>query len=194
MKREYIHKIFSKIPTLKTDLLTLRKMTPDDTDDMFEYAKRADVTQYLTWFPHENKGYTLQYLIYLQTRYKSGDFYDWAIVDNKTDKMIGTCGFTRFDFFNNSAEIGYVVNPEFQGQGIASEACREIIKFGFERLGLNRIECRYIPENKASQRVMEKNNMTFEGIRRQAMLIKGEYRDIATCAIIKEEYETIKDI
>ena len=189
MKREHIHKIFSNIPTIRTERLVLRKMSLDDTDDMYEYAKRSDVTLYLTWSPHAEKAYTFQYLKYLQTRYRAGDFYDWAICDKESGKMIGTCGFTRFDFPNDAAEIGYVINPDYAGRGLATEAVEAIIAYGFKMLSLNRIECRFIPENVASRRVMEKNGMIFEGIRRKGMLIKGRYCDIGICSILKEEYE-----
>lgn len=193
MKREHIYKIFSNIPTLETERFILRKMSVDDTDDMFEYSKRSDVTKYLTWSPHQSKAYTLDYLTYLQSRYKSGDFFDWAIVCRDTEKMIGSCGFTRFDFQHNAGEIGYVINPEYAGQGIATEVSARVIRFGFENLSLNRIECKFMSDNLASRRVMEKNGMVFEGIRRRAMLIKGEYRDIGICSILREEFFEQKD-
>ena len=188
MKREAVYSIFSRIPTLQTERLILRKLSMDDTDDMYEYACRADVTEFLTWSPHPDKAHTFDYLSYLQKRYKTGDFFDWAIVCRDTEKMIGTCGFTRFDFANNSAEIGYVINPKFKGKGIATEVVSKVIRFGFENLALNRIECRFMTENNASRRVMEKNQMTFEGVRREGMLIKGVYRDIGVCSILRSDF------
>ena len=188
MKREAICKIFSNIPTVETDRLILRKVTIDDVDDMNEYSKNQLITEYLTWSPHPDKAYTFEYISYLQTRYKTGDFYDWAVVWKETNKMIGTCGFTRFDYQNNSAEIGYVLNPEFHGRGIATEAVIKTIEFGFSNLALNRIEGRFMVENSASRRVMEKSGTQFEGIRREGMLIKGIYRNIGVCSILKKEY------
>ena len=102
--------------------------------------------------------------------------------------MIGTCGFTRFDYANNSAEIGYVLNTSYHGQGFATEAVGRVLEFGFENLCLNRIEGKYMVENTASRRVMEKCSMTFEGVRREGMLIKGKYRNIGVCSILKSEY------
>lgn len=189
MKREAVCKIFSKIPTVKTERLILRKITVDDVDDMYEYSSDGNVTEYLTWSPHADKTYTLEYINYLQSRYRSGDFFDWGVVVKSDNKMIGTCGFTRFDYVNNSAEIGYVLNSEYHGMGFAVEAASEVIKFGFEKLGLNRIECKYIIGNNASRRVMEKLGMSFEGIRREGMLIKGVYRDIGVCSILRREYD-----
>ncbi len=188
MKKENICRIFSEMPILTTDRFILRKLSLDDTDDMYEYAKDLNVTRFLTWSPHKDKGFTLEYLTYLQTRYKAGEFYDWAIVCKDSGKMIGTCGFTRLDFKNDFAEIGYVINPEYHGQGIATEVVGRVIKYGFENLMLNRIECRFIEGNDASRRVMEKNGMKFEGIMRGAMLIKGDYKDIGVCAITRKDF------
>lgn len=188
MKKKIIYKIFSNIPVLETDRLILRKIKLDDIDDMYEYASDAGVTKYLTWYPHDSKAYTFEYVSYLQGRYKVGDFFDWAVTLKSNGKMIGTCGFTRFDFFNDFAEIGYALNPKYHGRGIATEAVARVIEFGFKNLGLNRLECRYMVENIASRRVMEKNGMIFEGVRRQSVLVKGIYRDVGVCAILKSDY------
>ena len=188
MKKELIYSIFSNIPTLVTERFILRKISVDDTDDMYEYAKDYSVTKYLTWSPHRDKGCTLDYLIYLQNRYKTGDFFDWAIVCKDTGKMIGTCGFTRVFFWHEGAEIGYVLNPAYHGKGIATEVVGRVIRYGFENLALERIEGKYMIGNEASRRVMEKNGMIFEGVRRKGMLIKGEYRDVGVCAIIREDF------
>ncbi len=188
MRKEFIYGIFSKIPTLETERFILRKISVDDTDDMYEYSKEYGVTKYLTWSPHADKGVTLDYLIYLQDRYKTGDFFDWAIICKDTGKMIGTCGFTRFFFQHNGAEIGYVLNPNYYGQGIATEIVGRVLQFGFEKLDLERIEGKFMIENQASRRVMEKNGMIFEGVRRNGMLIKGVYRNIGICAIIREDF------
>ena len=193
MRREDICKIFANIPTISTERLVLRRIKGDDVEDMYEYSSDARVTEYLTWSPHPDKTYTLEYISYLQSRYRTGDFYDWAVVLKDSGKMIGTCGFTRFDYANNSAEIGYVLNTEYHGQGIATEAVKKVLEFGFEKLCLNRIEGKYMVENAASRRVMEKCSMTFEGVRREGMLIKGRYRNVGVCSILKKEFEVKKD-
>ena len=188
MKKELIYSIFSNIPTLETDRCILRKLSLDDTDDMHEYSSNPDVTKYLTWSPHPDKAYTLEYLMYLQNRYKTGDFFDWAVICKDSGKMIGTCGFTRFFFAHNGAEIGYVLNPAYHGNGIGTEVVGRVIKYGFENLSLERIEAKYMIENEASHRVMQKNGMIFEGVRRKGLLIKGVYRDVGVCSIIKEDF------
>ena len=58
MKKEKIYRVFSHLPELHTQRLTMRKMLVADTDDMYEYACRQDVTKYLTWNPHADRAYT----------------------------------------------------------------------------------------------------------------------------------------
>ncbi len=176
------------MPEITTERLILRRMMAKDAGDMYEYACQKEVTKYLTWFPHPDPGYTRDYLEYLGTRYRVGDFFDWAITLKESGKMIGTCGFTSFDYTNDSAEMGYVLNPEYRGRGIAPEALYAVMKFGFDNLGLHRAEAKFIEGNDASRRVMEKVGMSFEGIRREGMLIKGEYRNIGVCAVLRDEF------
>ena len=180
--------IFSRMPNLETTRLTLRRMTPKDAPDMYEYACRESVTRYLLWSPHPDENSTRRYLEQLQDQYKSGDFYDWAITLTENGKMIGTCGYTEIDLQNERGEVGYVLNPDYWGQGIACEAVMAVLEYGFTSLGLYRIEAHYIIGNDRSRRVMEKCGMTFEGILRSFMLIKGEHRDIGICAITKPDY------
>ena len=191
MKKEHICRIFSRIPELETERLVLRKLCVGDEEDMYAYARKSEVTRYLLWSPHPDIYYTRDYLRYLATRYAAGSVYDWAVVLKSSGRMIGTCGFTAFDCPHDTAEIGYVLNPEYRGQGIAPEAVRAVMAFGFDKLALHRIEARFIEGNEASLRVMEKVGMRFEGYRREAMLIKGVYRTIGYSSILRCEYEAL---
>jgi len=193
MKKELLYFTFSNIPKLTTERLLLRKMKVSDAADMFEYSRLRNVTKYLTWNPHPNINYTEEYLRYISTRYATGDFYDWAVTLKENGKMIGTCGFTRFDLTNNSAEIGYVLNPAYHGKGYATEAAREVMRFGFDDLKLHRIEARHMLGNDASHKVMEKLGMTEEGTFRESYYVKREYRTVTVCAILESEYRNIEE-
>lgn len=193
MKKENVCATFMNMPILETERLTLRCMRPSDYEDMFDYASRREVTEYLLWSPHPTKKYSYDYLKYIKTRYSFGDFYDWAVVEKESGRMIGTCGFTRFDFPHNCGEIGYVLNPDFHGRGYATEAAARVIAYGFTELELHRIEAKFMQGNESSLRVMEKLGMLFEGYRRDAMLVKNKYRTIGVCAILRREWEEKRD-
>ena len=188
MQKDSVLKTFKRIPAIETERLLLRRMKISDYADMYEYSCLDSVTKYLLWNSHPDARYTRDYLAYIQSQYRAGEFYDWAVVHKETNKMIGTCGFAKLDFENNSAEIGYVLNPDFWRRGYATEAVKKIIDFGFHTLNLHRIEARYIVGNEVSRRVMEKCGMTYEGVHRASLFVKDSYVNVGYCAITAEEY------
>lgn len=188
MNRDIVQRYFRDLPEINTPRLLLRRVKKSDYRDMYEYACDPDVTKFLTWQPHLNPSWTMRYLSYVSTRYRTGEFYDWAVIHREDNKMIGTCGFTSFSYDHNSGEIGYVLNKSYWGRGIATEAVRAVMEAGFLKLNLHRIEAKFMQGNDRSRRVMEKAGMTFEGFQRDSMFILGEYRTIGICAILFSEY------
>lgn len=196
LREKQIRRYFTAMPVLLTDRLILRRMKPCDAYDMYEYASIPEVSRYLPWSPHRDVGFTTEYLEFLEEKYAEGDFFDWALIwradGTKNQKMIGTCGFTTIDYRNNSAEIGYVINPAYSGIGIATEAAKRILQVGFEELEFNRIQARYIIGNDMSRHVMDKIGMRMEGVCRGAMLKDGVYHDVGVCSILDGEYRRLR--
>ena len=190
MSKERMFQIFTHMPQITTGRLFLRKIAVQDAEDMFAYARLPQVTRYLTWYEHPDLLYTKRYITFLQRKYHAGEFYDFAVIHRAEDKMIGTCGFTKLDAVHLTGEIGYVFHPAYWQQGFATEAVRAVIRFGFETLGLHRIEARFMNDNFASRRVMEKCGMTFEGMHRGLMQINGKAEDIGICACINPAHIT----
>ena len=187
-KLNFLTKIFSKIPEMESTRLIFRAIKKTDLQDIFEYSSNPKTSEFLLWSPHENLEYTKKFIDIVLSKYKSGDYNDWAIILKENNKMIGTCGFTRIDEYNSVAEIGYVINPKFWGHGYATEASKTVLKFAFEVLRVNRVEAKFIFGNEASLKVMNKIGMKFEGYQREAMYVKGRYRTIGTSSILKREY------
>lgn len=185
-------RFFRPFPIIESPRLRLRKMEKQDSADMYEYACREETTRYLLWNPHPSIGYTKSYLSMVQRMYRNGGYYDWAVIEKASGRMIGTCGFARLDERHGVGEIGYVLNAAYRHHGYASEAASAVIEFGFEKLELNRIEGRYMVENEASRRVMEHCGMIYEGTLRGSMFVRGRYRDIGLCALLRCDYERMK--
>ena len=188
MKLNLIKKIFTKIPTLHTDRLILREMRRSDAKDMYEYSCNPKTSEFLLWDVHSSLDFTKEFIDYIISKYRYGEYNDWALVHKETGKMIGTAGFTKIDEENRVAEIGYVLNPDFWGKGLATEAAAEVIKFGFETMNMHRIEAKFMFGNDASLAVMRKLGMKFEGYQRDLLFVKGRYRTIGTASILKSEY------
>ena len=188
MRFNFISRIFSKMPELETERLSLRAIKKSDLNDIHEYASNSKTSQFLLWEKHTSVEYTKKFVDIVLTKYKFGEYHDWAIVLKENQKMIGTCGFTRIDGENSIAEIGYVLNPTYWGYGLATEAAKKIVDFAFNVLGVNRVEARFLFGNEASLNVMRKIGMKFEGYLREYQLVKGSYRTVGISSILKREY------
>lgn len=183
-----IEEIFTDIPTLQTPRLILRKMRLDDAADLFEYASDPEVSTYTTWGPHTSIQDSLEFLTRILSLYEGGQLADWGIEHKSDGKFIGTCGFAEWSPYHSRGEIGYAMSRKYWGQGLMTEAAREIIAFGFTQMQLNRVEARCIVANVGSARVMEKAGMTYEGILREQMYAKGDYHDLKIYSILKREW------
>ncbi len=190
MKFNFVSALFSNMPKLESSRLFFRAIKRSDLDDIYEYSSNPKTSQYLLWSPHQSISTTKEFIEIVLSKYKSGDYNDWAIVYKKTGKMIGTCGFTRIDQDNRLVEIGYVLNPDFWGKGLATEAVERVLEFAFEVMNVNRVEAKFMFGNEASLKVMKKVGMTFEGYQRDAIFAKGKFRTIGTASILKREYNS----
>ena len=191
MKLNFLTRLFSKIPTLETDRLILRELRRSDFRDMYEYSADPMTSKFLLWDVHKSQEYTKEFIEYVISKYKSGDYNDWALVYKFNNKMIGTCGFTKIDEENNVAEIGYVLNPEYWNLGLATEAARAVIEFAFDVMKMHRVEAKFMYGNDASLAVMKKLGMKLEGYHRDMLLVKGKYRTIGYAAILRSEYKNL---
>jgi [ribosomal protein S5]-alanine N-acetyltransferase len=181
--------IFADLPTMETERLLLRKISMDDAEDMFEYARDAEVARYVLWHPHKTIEDSRQFISLVLDEYAKGGVAPWGIEYKADKRFVGTVGFLDWSIPNARIEIGYAISRAYWGQGIMTEAVRAVIDLGFRNMALNRIQAMCLPENVASARVMEKAGMRYEGTLRQYLLIKGEFRDLKMYSILRDEWE-----
>ena len=104
------------------------------------------------------------------------------------DLHIGNVYLTGIDYINRTAESHILIgNKDYWGKGYAREALLQILKYGFEEHGLNRIEAHINADNLASLRMHTKCGYKKEGILRQALYKHGEFKDVVVMSILKEE-------
>ena len=183
-----VREVLKDLPTLETERLILRKMVLNDAEAVFAYASNSDVSRYTLWETHRSIEDSRAFLEFATQKYENGGEPDWGIVYRGNGCLVGACGLVNWEAEHARAEVGFVLSREYWGRGLMSEAVRAILRFGFERMNLNRIEARCIAENAASARVMEKAGMVYEGTLRQREYIKGAYRDINLYAILKKGF------
>lgn len=141
---------------LETDRLILRKWTEADAASLFEYAKDPDVGPIAGWPPHKSVEESLGVI-----RNVLNGEECYAICEKGSNRAIGAIelmlkGRTDRIKRDDECELGYWLGKPFWGRGYMPEAAREIIRRGFEDLGMNTIWCGYFDGNKKSKRVQEK--------------------------------------
>ncbi len=106
------------------------------------------------------------------------------IIEN--DEIIGGIGFNKIDGQNNSVEIGYWLTADACGRGIITDACRAIIGYAFERLGIHRIVIRCASENIKSQAVPMRLGFEKEGVMRDAEWLHERYVDLEVFSLLND--------
>ena len=88
-----------------------------------------------------------------------------------------------------NANVGYYVGEEFNSQGFATEALKQVVRFAFEEAGLHRVEAGIMDHNVKSKRVVAKAGFRHEGMALRYLQIEGEWRDHHIYAITREDWE-----
>lgn len=150
------------LPEIETERLLLRQFTPDDLDT---YAARIfadpDVTRFLPKRDIPPRERAERVLKYFGEHWQKHGFGDWAVTDKVDAQLIGHCGL-NFVPEAGEVEVEYSLAKAYWGQGIATEAARASVRYGFESLKLERIIALADPQNIASWRVMEKIGLTYQ--------------------------------
>jgi len=183
-----IRRSFRNIPTLETERLILRKILPQDERDMYEYSRDPETSKFLLWEPHSSPQFTRAHIRYLQTAYQNATFFDWALVEKESGKMIGTCGFTEIYEREKRAEVGYVIAPKFHRKGFAPEALNLVVEYGFMTLGLKKLSGRFMEDNEGSRKVLERFGFTDDTVKKESIMKRGKKQRILTFSLTKEEY------
>ncbi len=181
-------RIFNNLPKLETERLVLRKLLYKDVNDIYSYAHDEEVAQYVMWDAHHSELETLEFLNVVIELYNKNEPAPWGIELKETKKIIGTIGFVSLESEHNKAEVGYTLAKQYWNKGITTEALKKVIQFGFEKMRLNRIEAKCIKENEQSIKVLLKAGMKEEGLLRQYLYLKKDFRDIKIFSILKSEY------
>lgn len=160
---------FLEFPVLTTDRLVLREWLPSDAADMFRF--RSDpVAQIYNSEPMRDVSQAAALIDDLRTAYAAGEQIQWAVTIPPDDRPVGLFGYNYWQRFHRRAEVGYDLARPHWGSGLAYEGMAAIIRFGFEEMGLHRIETETILDNVRSIRLLERLGFQREGVRREYSL------------------------
>lgn len=177
-----------KFQSLETTRLYLRQITQYDADDIFEYLSNYTVTRNLGREPLNNIRESYEIIANLEIDYNNCKGMRWAMIHKGSNKLIGTIGYDSLDMKNKRAEIGYDLNQYYWNQGFTTEAISEVIRFGFEKLDINRISAVVFLENEPSIKLLKKSGFKKEGILRDYVIQDYFPKDVEVLSLLKREY------
>ena len=121
------------------------------------------------------------------------DAYNFAIIDNKTDALIGSIGLMNVENIHRTAELGIFIGEEDHlSHGYGSEAIKLLLDFGFNQLNLNNIMLKAISFNKRALRAYEKCGFKLFGTWPSSHYFEGKYHDLVYMYITKDDFNNNK--
>ena len=176
-------------PQLKTSRLILRSFDLADAKKVQILAGDRAIASTTLNIPHPYEdGMAEEWIRTHPEKFQRGEFVNFAIVLRSRNELIGAIGLALHqEHFH--AEMGYWVGKPYWNQGYCTEAAREVLRYGFEELSLNRIHVMHLSRNPASGKVMKKIGMIHEGRRRQHILKWGVFEDVELYGLLKSEFE-----
>jgi [ribosomal protein S5]-alanine N-acetyltransferase len=177
-----------RVPVLETARIRLRPYRDDDVEAMFALYSDPRVMRYWSFPAWTERSQAEQYLARAWAAMEAGEIFPWAIADHATDGLIGALTFFSLHREQRRLEVGYSLSPERQGQGLAAEALRCAIGFGFDAVGLVRIEADIDPRNEASAKLLERLGFQREGLLRKRWRVNGEVCDTAFYGLLPDDF------
>jgi ribosomal-protein-serine acetyltransferase len=170
--------------------LRIRPWQQRDADGLFE-AARESLDSVGRWLPWCHADYrpsdATAWIEHCTKAWLAGEHFAFSIFDRITGEFVGGVGLNQINRAHRSANLGYWVRQSRQGQGIAASAAMLAARFGFERLGLVRLEIVTLPDNRSSRRTAETLGARFEAMARQRLWMHGQAMDAAVYALIPQD-------
>jgi len=172
------------VTTLTTERLLLRPFTLADAPAVQRLAGAREVALNTLLIPHPYPEGAAEAWI---SKPSDPNNVTFAITLRDGGELVGAMGLV-VGREHDRAEIGYWIAVEHWNRGYATEAAREVMRYGFEELNINRIFAMYFARNAASGRVMQKLGMRHEGSLREHLVKWGERIDVELYGILRSDW------
>ena len=168
---------FTPFPVLNTDRLFLRSINHEDAEAIFSIRSDSRVMEYLDRPLAKTIEDAHELIGRIEHSLTEKEGITWAITLKDDPRLIGTIGFWRLMKEHFRAEIGYLLHPRWQGQGLMQEAISKVLEFGFNELRLHSVEANVNRGNHASIRLLERNHFSREAHFKENYYYNGKFLD-----------------
>lgn len=184
-----IERSFLEFPIIETKRFRLKKLVDEYKESLINLFSDDDVMKYSGTEVLDAEKQAEFYLKKIKSMYKERQGIRWAIINKESNEFIGDIGLYNIDFYSNNTEVGYSILKKFWRQGVVTECIKEIEKFAFEKLNMNRIIAMIDKNNIPSIKLVEKLGFYRDGILREHYYnkSKNEYISICVYSVIKSD-------
>ena len=174
---------------LISDAIHLQPLAGEHAPLLFERVdhNRNHVRTWLPWVDAmQSVEHFQQFIRAARAREEAGQERSWSIFYHGV--LAGRIGIHYINQQNKQGSVGYWLGQEFEGKGIVTQACEGVIGYGFNDLGLHRIELKCGTGNNRSAAVPQRLGFTNEGILREAELVNGQFIDLYLFSLLRSEW------
>jgi len=173
------------------DKILLRPFRLHDATELFDavHESISEIIPWMRWFDGDfSLAQSRDWIEYVQDAWQKKQAYIFAVVEQRTGKLLGSTWLSQIVHKHGYANVGYWVRSTGTGRGIATRAVRLLAGFGFGELKLKRLEILVGVGNRDSERVAEKIGAKREGILRQRLQLEGQGWDAIMFGLLAHEY------
>ncbi len=169
---------FHPFPDLRTERLLLRKITVNDSAELFYLRSDELVLEFIGKEPVANEEAVKGFIKGINLDIDASQAIMWgiALLENPAI-LIGNICFWRIQSQHHRAEIGYTLHPGYWRNGIMKEVVLKVIEFGFEQMKLHSIEARISAENLASAALLKSTGFVQEGYLKEEVCFRNKFYD-----------------
>ena len=175
------------LPVLETKRLILRPVEPKDAEGLFDIRRDPEQMKYIPRPVMQQPEEAEKMISDILKGVEENTLLNWTIVLKETQAFLGIFGYYRLQPEHFRAEIGYLLHPSYQGKGFMNEALRAIIDYGFAELSLHTIEAVIDPDNRASEKVLQKLGFVKEAHFRENGFFDGRFWDAVHYTLFKPQ-------
>ena len=159
---------------LWTEQLTLRRYRPEDAEPLYRrLGTDPAMYQYSGWNPYATLEMAQETVRRFIDSYDDEHAYSWIM--DVDDVIVGTIG--AYDYKDDYIEVGFSVEPGWQGRGIATEALKKVLEYLTENEGIPCVTAWCAAENGGSKRVLEKAGMRLVGTEKDGLAVGDRVYD-----------------
>jgi RimJ/RimL family protein N-acetyltransferase len=176
-------------PELTSERLVLRELRSADAAAVASGAGDRRVARYLIQVPSPYPlALARRWVVHRMEWWDLGRGVTFAVtLAGDPDELLGTVSLRRYAR-DRRAELGYWLAAPMWGQGLATEAARAVVDFGFRELGLARVYAQVLAGNRASRAVLDKLGMLNEGVKRQHINKARRLHDVVLYGVLRDEW------